>query len=111
MPVLDLRGHADSGDGASKVLPAGGREPPGPSPVCVPPSSVVVTPGFAISTVLTGQLSPGLGQGPQVETFKTSQTQVIYTYLAPTSFPVLVFSNLTRSLIDICVFMTLRGLL
>lgn len=54
----------------------------------VPPLSVCPLPlwwfHLALPSALCSQVSqlhrpPGMGQGPQVETFKTSQAQVIYT--------------------------------
>ena len=94
VPLLDLLGHADGGDGASEVLPMGRRGPPGPSPVCVP--LLLWWFHLALPSALCSQVSqlhrpPGLGQGPQAETFETSQVQVICTYLATTFFQCLFF--------------------
>lgn len=80
----------------------------------MPPSSVAVSSGFAISTVLTGQSAPQTswhGAGAAGGDLQ-NQSSPGNLYLAGSHFfPVLVFSNLTRSVIDICVFMTLCGLL
>ena len=66
---------------------------------------MAVSPGFAISTVLTGQSAPQTswsGAGAAGGDLRNQSSPGNLYLPGYHFFPVLVFSNLTRSLIDMC---------